>query len=129
VTGVQTCALPISSDLFIHYLYCRHIALICKARTHSNPLFKIRGFKKMNDIFAPQVSSFMYKYNANILPMNFINNFTKNSATHVHNNNHNHQPLFHFTLRLNSVIQAGSCISNNLPHDLKLACSLSVFNR
>jgi len=31
------------------------------------------------------VSSFMYKYNANMLPINFINYFTKNSAIHVHN--------------------------------------------
>jgi len=56
----------------------------CKARTHSDPLFTILGLMKINDIYTQQFSSFMYKYNANMLPINFINNYTKNSAVHVH---------------------------------------------
>jgi len=36
---------------------------------------------------------------------------------------------FHSTLRLNSIRQAEPLIWNNLPHDLKVACSLSVFIR
>jgi len=43
------------------------------------------GVLKINDIYAHQVSSFIYKYNANMLPMNVINYFIKNSVVHVHN--------------------------------------------
>jgi len=74
----------------------------------------------------------MYKYNANILPINFINYFTKNSVVHVHNTRsaeNFHLSFSHYTLRLNSIRHAGSPIWNNLPHDLKVACSLSVFSR
>jgi len=40
-----------------------------------------------NDIYSQQVSSFIYKHNANILglPINFINYLSYNSAIHVHN--------------------------------------------
>jgi len=72
----------------------------------------------------------MYKYNANMLPINFINYFTKHSAVHVHNT----RSADNFSLsvshsRLNSIRHVGPRIWNNFPHDLKVACSLSVFNR
>jgi len=90
------------------------------------------GVMKINDIHTHQVSSFMYKYNANMLPKNFINYFTKSSAIHVHNTrsaNNFHLSFSHSTLRLNSIRNAGPRIWNNLPHDLKVACSLYVFIR
>jgi len=40
---------------------------------------------KIKDIYIHQVSSFMNKYNTNMLPINYINYFTKSSAVHVHN--------------------------------------------
>jgi len=70
-----------------------------------------------------QVSSFMYKYNANILPINFFNYFTKNSAFHVHNTRCAVNFYLSFTysiFRLNSIRLAGPRIWNNLPHDLKV---------
>jgi len=48
-------------------------------------IFKILGVMKINDIYTHQVSSFMYKYNTNMLPINFLNYFTKSSAVHLHN--------------------------------------------
>jgi len=74
----------------------------------------------------------MYNYNTNMLPINFINYFTKSLAVHVHNTrsaDNFHLSFSHSTLRLNSIRQAGPRILNNLPHDLKLVCSLYVFIR
>jgi len=100
--------------------------------THSDSFFKILGVMKINDIYTHQVSSFMYKYNTNMLPINFINYFTKSSAVHVHNTrsaDNFHLVFSHSTLRLNSVRHAGPRIWNNLPRDLKVAHSLPVFIR
>jgi len=93
---------------------------------------RLLGIRKINDIYTHRVSSFMYKYNTNMLPTNFINYFTKSSAVRVHNTrsaDNFHLVFSHSTLRLNSVRHAGPRIWNNLPHDLKVACSLSVFIR
>jgi len=54
----------------------------------------------------------MYKYNTNMLPIKF-----------------NNLSFSHATLRLNSIRHAGPRTWNNFPHDLKVACSLSVFIR
>jgi len=71
-------------------------------------------------------------HNTNILPINFINYFTKSSAVHVHNTrsaDNFHLSFSHSTLRLNSIRHAGPGIWNNLPHDRKVACFLSVLIR
>jgi len=67
-----------------------------------------------------------------MFPINFINNFIKSSAVHAHNTRSaNNFPLSfsHSTLRLSSIRHTGPRIWNNLPHDLKVACSLSEFIR
>jgi len=54
----------------------------------------------------------------------------KSSAVHVHNTrsaDNFHLSFFHYTLRLNRIRHAGPRIWNNLPHDLKVACSLSCY--
>jgi len=88
---------------------------------------------KINDIYTHQVSSFMYKYNTNMLPINFINYFTQSSAVHVHNNTGvpiTSIYLFPYYIKTEQCIRhAGPRIRNNLSHDLKVACSLSVFIR
>jgi len=64
-----------------------------------------------------------------MLPINFINYFTKNSAIYFHNTRSadNFRLSFsHSTLRLNSIRHAGPRFWNDLPHDLKVACYLSV---
>jgi len=63
-------------------------------------------------------------YNANMLPINFINYFTKYSAVHVHNTmnaDNLYLSFSHSTLRLNSIRHAGPRIWNNLAYDLKVA--------
>jgi len=95
-----------------------------KASMESDPLFKILSVMKINYIYTHQVSAFMYKYSANMLPINFINYFTKSSAVHVHNSSiadNFHLSFSHSTLRLNSIRHAGPRIWNNLPQDLKVA--------
>jgi len=77
----------------------------------------------------------MYKYNASMLPIKFINYLTKYSAIHVHNTRSadNFHSSFSVTqdssLGLNSIRHAGPRTLNNLPYDLKITCSLYVFNR
>jgi len=84
---------------------------------------------KINDIYTHQVSSFMYKYNANLLLINFINYFTKFHVYYTGSADNFHLSLSHATLRVNSIRHTGPRIWNNLPHDLKVACSLSEFIR
>jgi len=100
--------------------------------THSDPLFKILGVVKINGFNIHQISTFVYKYNANMLPINVINCFTNNSAVHVHNTRSAddfHLSCSYSTLRLNNIRHAGPHIWNNLLYGLKVACSLYVFNR
>jgi len=78
---------------------------------------------KINDIYTHQVSSFMYKYNTYMLPINFVNYFTKISTVHVHNTrsaDNFHLSLSNSTLRQNSIRHAGLRIWNNLSYDLKV---------
>jgi len=50
---------------------------IAKLGLIKDPLFKILGVMKINDIYTQQVSTFMYKYDVNMLPINFISYFYK----------------------------------------------------
>jgi len=57
----------------------RAVGSICqrKARSHWDSLVKILGVMKIINVYTHQVSNFIYKYNTNMLPINFINYFTK----------------------------------------------------
>jgi len=115
-----------------------HYRSICQAyanaKQYSGPLLKIMGVMKINDIYTLQVYSFMYKYYTNMLPINLINYFTMSSAVHSTMSADNFHLGLSFshtiaTLRQSSIRHAGPRIWNNLPYDLKVACSLSVFIR
>ena len=112
----------------------RAVRNICMrdVRAHSAPLFKKLSILKITDIYTQQVSNFMYKYNRNLLPINFENYFAKNSTVHHHNTrsaDNFHLSFSHTTLRLNCIKNAGPRIWNSLSNDLKSSCSLHVFNR
>jgi len=72
---------------------------------------------KINDIYTHQVSSFMYKYNANMLPINFINYFTKSSAVHVHNTRS--ADNFHLVF---SILHYDWTVSDMLDHVSGIIC-------
>ena len=106
----------------------------CAFRTISNRsyLAPTKGlFKRFNtlnifDMYKKETGIFMYKYNSNILPQSFDGLFINHQSNHNYNTRNKYD--FHM-FRLNTVLNTGPKIWNNLPEHIKCSKTLGQFKR
>ena len=70
----------------------------------------------------------MYKYNNNILPKSFNGLFINHQSTHNYNTRNKDDYQFHM-FRVNTVLNTGPKIWNNLPKHIKCSKTLGQFKR
>ena len=105
-------------------------------RTISNSpyLASTKGlFKRFNalnifDMYKKETGIFMYKYNNNILPQSFDGLFINHQSNHGYNTRNKDDYQFHM-FRLNTVLNTGPKIWNNLPKHIKCSKTLGQFKR
>ncbi len=51
----------------------------------TDPIFKDLNILKLHDIYLLQLGIFMYKYQNNLLPINFANSFLRTDQVHHYN--------------------------------------------
>ena len=71
---------------------------------------------------------FMYKYNNNIWPHSFDGLFINNLSNHIYNTRNKDDYQFHM-FRLNTVLNTGPKIWNNLPKHIKYSKTSGQFKR
>jgi len=121
----------LSSLLAIQKRAIRNICLL-NYRDHTAPFFNKLNLLQVKDIGLLQVSQFMYKANHLLLPNHFCNLFVRNSAVHRHNTRQSdkfHMVAAKSAKKLNTIKHFGPRHWNNLPHDIKLASTLSLFTK
>ena len=118
----------------IYLLQKRTVRLISKAdyRAPSKPLFTKTKILDIFSIYSLQVSSFMYLYYKNLLPLAFCKIFQTGSQIH-HYATRNSESYRTHPCRTNikkfSMLFQGPKIWNSLPTDIKAATSFYSFKR
>ena len=112
----------------------RAVRTISKAdyKASSKPLFANLKILDVFSIYSFQVSSFMYLYHNNALPISFTQTFQTGSQIHQYSTRYSDYYRPH-TCRTNikkfSILFQGPRIWNSLPIDIKNAPSFTVFKR
>ena len=96
----------------------------------TDPIFKDLNILKLNDIYLLQLGIFMYKYQNNLLPINFANSFLRTDQ--VHNYNTRASRLFYVpscrtNIRKFTVNYQGLCFYNSIDADIRNVASISLF--
>ncbi len=96
----------------------------------TDPIFKDLNILKLNDIYLLQLGIFMYKYQNNLLPINFANSFLRTDQ--VHNYNTRASRLFYVpscqtNIRKFTVNYQGPCFYNSIDADIRNVASISLF--
>ena len=118
----------------IYLLQKRAVRTISKAdyKASSKPLFANLKILDVFSIYSFQVSSFMYLYHNNALPISFTQTFQTGSQIHQYSTRYSDYYRPH-TCRTNikkfSILFQGPKIWNSLPIDIKNAPSFTVFKR
>ena len=103
-----------------------------RKKASSKPLFANLKILDVFSIYSFQVSSFMYLYHNNALPISFTQTFQTGSQIHQYSTRYSDYYRPH-TCRTNvkkfSILFQGPKIWNSLPIDIKNAPSFTVFKR
>ena len=91
-------------------------------------LFKRFNALNIFDMYKKETGIFMYKYNNNILPQSFDGLFINHQSNHNYNTRNKDDYQFHM-FRLNTVLNTGPKIWNNLPKHIKCSKTLGQFKR
>ena len=109
---------------------------ICKAQynEHTDPLFKKLQIPKLTDLYKIQVSNFMFKYTTGTLPHPLLHLFTSNTAIHIHDTRHQHDPVSRASvsrsdLMTRSILYQGPKIWFETPSHIKNSTSFNSFKR
>ena len=99
---------------------------ICKAQYNeqTDPLFKKLQIPKLTDLYKIQVSNFMFKYITGTLPHPLLDLFTSNTAIHIHDTRHRHDPVSRASvsrsdLMTRSILYQGPKIWSETPSHIK----------
>ena len=118
----------------IYLLQKRAVRAISKAdyKASSKPLFANLKILDVFSIYSLQVSSFMYLYHNDALPIAFTQIFQTGNQIHQYSTRYSDFYRPH-TCRTNikkfSILFQGPRIWNSLPNDIKNAPSFSIFKR
>jgi len=136
---LQYCAIVLANcnhsklnSLFI--IQKRAVRNICKLKylAHTAPYFKNLHVLTIFDIYALQVSQFMFKVTFNLLPSSLVTYFQINSAVHSYNTRHfqdYHISSVRTAKRLKTLRHSGPRIWNSLPSEIKAINNFHSFTR
>ena len=91
-------------------------------------LFKRFNALNIFDMYKKQTGIFMYKYNNKIMPQSLDGLFINHQANHNYNTRNKYDYQFHM-FRLNTVLNTGPKIWNNLPKHIKSSKTLGQFKK
>ena len=79
---------------------------------------------KLTDLYKIQVSNFMFKYTTGTLPHPLLDLFTSNTAIHIHDTRHRHNPVSRASVSRNdlltrSILYQGPKIWSETPTHIK----------
>ena len=108
------------------------LRIICNTsfRSPTDVLFFDNKILKVADLYLFQLGQFMYKLNANGLPITFDMMFRKNNAVHNYPTRHNeeyHLPLTRTLLAKTTINFNGPKFWNSLDNDIKTVPTLNSF--
>ena len=118
----------------IYLLQKRAVRAISKAdyKASSKPLFANLKILDVFSIYSLQVSSFMYLYHNDALPISFTQIFQTGNQIHRYSTRYSdfYRPhICRTNIKKFSVLFQGPRIWNSLPNDIKNAPSFSIFKR
>ena len=118
--------------IYLLHVQKRAVWAISDYKASSKPLFANLKILDVFSIYSLQVSSFMYLYHNDALPISFTQIFQTVNQIHQYSTRYSDFYRPH-TCRTNikkiSILFQGPRIWNSLPNDIKNAPSLSIFKR
>jgi exonuclease III len=97
---------------------------------HTHSLFHDNAILKLADLYKLEVAKYLYKFSKQLLPKPLQCLFRTHSSLHKYNTRNKNNPcipLNKSASTINSIIQKGPIIWQNVPNEIKISRTISIF--